>query len=144
LYRVRAGQRERGGRPHWEWAFKVLDCDVVTDPVRDAGGNVMAPPFEVMEHLRMSVLADQEGAGFCLAQPRKHQGVGVVREPQGQTALNKPGTVGHGGAGDPEPWHDRALELSSFGAGARAGRERRPRDVGGSGLLAVARPHTPR
>jgi CubicO group peptidase (beta-lactamase class C family) len=33
-------------------------------------------------------------------------GVGVVREPQGQTALNKPGTFGHGGAFGTQAWID--------------------------------------
>jgi CubicO group peptidase (beta-lactamase class C family) len=32
--------------------------------------------------------------------------VGVVREPQGQTALNKPGTFGHGGAFGTQAWID--------------------------------------
>jgi len=33
-------------------------------------------------------------------------GVGVVREPQGQTAMSKPGTFGHGGAFGTQAWID--------------------------------------
>lgn len=65
--------------PHWDIYFKVEDCDAAVAWALAHGGKVLAEPFDVMEHLRMAVLADAEGAVFCLAQLRQHAGVGVIR-----------------------------------------------------------------
>lgn len=65
--------------PHWDIYFKVEDCDAAAASALATGGKVLAEPFEVMEHLRMAVLADAEGAVFCLAQLRQHTGVGAIR-----------------------------------------------------------------
>ena len=41
----------------------------------------MAPAFDVMEYGRMAVLADPEGAGFCVWQARANAGIGIQNEP---------------------------------------------------------------
>jgi hypothetical protein len=74
-------QRERGAPPHWGVYFQVDDADASAAAVADRGGTVLAPPFEVMDHLRMAVCADPEQAVFMLDQPRRHPGVGAIREP---------------------------------------------------------------
>ena len=42
---------------------------------------VMMEPFDVMEHGRMAVLQDPQGAVFCAWQAKSHIGVGVLGEP---------------------------------------------------------------
>lgn len=71
-----------GGRPppHWDVYFKVEDCDASAAWGAAHGGKVLMEPFEVADHLRMAVLADAEGAVFCLAQLRQHAGVGAIRQ----------------------------------------------------------------
>jgi hypothetical protein len=74
-------QAAQGVTPNWAVYFKVDDADAIADRVAGAGGQVLAPPFEVMNHLRMAVCADPEGAAFQLFQPRAHGGVVAIREP---------------------------------------------------------------
>ena len=57
------------------WVDKV-DASVAT--VRDAGGTVVAESFDVMDAGRMAVVADPEGAPFCLWQAGQRQGAAVV------------------------------------------------------------------
>lgn len=67
-------------RPNWGVYFRVDDADAVAARVRAGGGQVITEPFEVLEHLRMAVCADPEGAMFSLHQPRAHPGVAAIRE----------------------------------------------------------------
>lgn len=80
-YTLMADMVAAGVPPHWGVYFKVDDCDATVQEVRAAGGKVFCEPFEVMEHLRMATVGDQEGAAFNLHQPRAHPGVGVIRAP---------------------------------------------------------------
>lgn len=79
-YTMMADEAAQGVPSHWAVYFRVEDCDASTAQARAAGAQVVAEPFEVAEHLRMSVLADPEGAMFCLCQPRAHRGVGAIHE----------------------------------------------------------------
>ena len=79
-YTMMADEVAQGLPPHWNVYFRVDDCDASTEKVRAAGGTVLVEPFEVMEHLRMAVVADPEGAPFCLCQLRAHKGVGIIHE----------------------------------------------------------------
>lgn len=67
--------------PHWSVYFRVADCDASAARACAAGGQVMVEPFDVMQHLRMAVIADPEGALFCLAEPRAHAGVELLQVP---------------------------------------------------------------
>ena len=49
--------------------------------VRDAGGTVLAGPFDVFDAGRMAVCADPQGAAFCLWQPGRHPGAEIVNAP---------------------------------------------------------------
>lgn len=69
----------QGVPPHWSVYFRVADCDASAARARDAGGQVVVEPFDVMQHLRMAVIADPEGALFCLCEPREHPGVGLMQ-----------------------------------------------------------------
>lgn len=66
------------GTSHWGVHFRVADCNAVTARAVALGGRMLAAPFELMEHVRMAVCADPEGAVFSLAQQRAHPGVDAI------------------------------------------------------------------
>src|SRR5882724_892480 len=55
-----------GTPPHWTAYLTVENADAAAEKVKAAGGKVMAPPFDVMEHGRMAVCADPLGAVFAV------------------------------------------------------------------------------
>jgi predicted enzyme related to lactoylglutathione lyase len=61
-----------GAPPHSSWNvyFGVTDADGATRRAQDLGAQVVAEPFDVAEHGRMSMLMDPTGAPFCLWQSR--------------------------------------------------------------------------
>jgi predicted enzyme related to lactoylglutathione lyase len=65
----------------WNTYIWVDDADETAAKCREAGGAVLSEPFEVMHAGRMALLADPEGAVFCLWQAREHKGARVVNEP---------------------------------------------------------------
>jgi predicted enzyme related to lactoylglutathione lyase len=64
----------------WNTYVWVESAEATTAAARDAGGTVVTEPFEVVGAGRMAVLADPEGAGFCLWQAGEHRGSRVVNE----------------------------------------------------------------
>jgi predicted enzyme related to lactoylglutathione lyase len=54
----------------WNVYFGVTDADAATRRARELGAQVVAEPFDVAEHGRMSMLVDPTGASFCLWQSR--------------------------------------------------------------------------
>lgn len=64
----------------WNTYIWVESADESASKVRDAGGNVLLEPFNVMDAGRMAVCADPEGAAFSLWQARQHRGARVVNE----------------------------------------------------------------
>jgi predicted enzyme related to lactoylglutathione lyase len=64
----------------WNTYVAVADADASTAKVRDAGGSVFMDPFDVMDAGRMAVVADPEGAMFCLWQAKENFGAAVVNE----------------------------------------------------------------
>ena len=61
-----------GAPPHsgWNVYFGVADADGATQRARELGAQVVAEPFDVADHGRMSMLVDPTGAPFCLWQSR--------------------------------------------------------------------------
>jgi hypothetical protein len=57
-------------RSNWNVYFGVADADAATARAKALGGHVVAEPFDVPDHGRMSMLLDPAGAPFCLWQPR--------------------------------------------------------------------------
>lgn len=51
--------------PHWLVYFAVDDCDATVDKVRELGGNVLKPAFD-MSQGRMAVVQDPHGAVFAV------------------------------------------------------------------------------
>jgi len=54
--------------PTWNTYVWVDSADDAAAKARAAGGTVIAEPFDVMDAGRMAVLADPEGAVFCVWQ----------------------------------------------------------------------------
>jgi predicted enzyme related to lactoylglutathione lyase len=70
-------QTAHGVPPNWAVYISVADADAAAAKVTKAGGTVIAPPFDVMEHGRMAVLQDPAGATFCIWQPKSHIGTRI-------------------------------------------------------------------
>lgn len=67
-------------RAMWNSYVAVADVDASARKVGDAGGAVFMEPFDVMDAGRMAVVADPEGAVFCLWQAKENIGAKVVNE----------------------------------------------------------------
>jgi len=67
--------------PYWTTYIASDDADATAAKVRDAGGQVMTEPFEVMDVGRMFIATDPGGAVFGVWQARAHTGVGLANEP---------------------------------------------------------------
>ena len=65
----------------WDTYIWVDDADEAAAKAREAGGSVLTEPFDVMDAGRTAVLADTEGAVFCVWQAGAHKGAQVVNEP---------------------------------------------------------------
>ena len=64
----------------WNTYIWVDSADDAAAKAREAGGAVLAEPFDVMSSGRMAVLADPEGAVFNVWQAQDHKGSQVVNE----------------------------------------------------------------
>ena len=100
------------------------DADATAAKVRDAGGTVLAGPFDVADAGRMAVFADPSGAAFAGWQAGRTKGV---------EAVNEHGSWNFSGLNTPDPAGAEAFygavfgwELSPFGDGSGSGYWRRP------------------
>jgi predicted enzyme related to lactoylglutathione lyase len=66
--------------PVWKMYVWVDSADEATARAKEAGGTALAEPFDVGDYGRMAVLADPEGAVFCLWEAREHRGAQLVNE----------------------------------------------------------------
>jgi predicted enzyme related to lactoylglutathione lyase len=64
----------------WNSYIAVASADDAAAKVRAAGGAVLADPFDVMDAGRMAVVADPEGAVFCVWEAKENIGAKVVNE----------------------------------------------------------------
>lgn len=62
----------------WNTYIRVDSADDTVARARDAGATVLAEPFDVTDAGRTAVLADPEGAAFCIWEAREHRGADVV------------------------------------------------------------------
>ena len=75
------GPLQEGAHPAWMVYFNSVDVDATAASVTAAGGQVVAPPFDVLDQGRMAVFADPTGAFFSVWQPMKMPGLGIKGEP---------------------------------------------------------------
>ena len=81
VFTQRADEREMGVPPHWSTYITVDDVDATTAQVEEVGGKVVAPPFDVFDSGRMSMITDPTGAFVSLWQPKSHIGAEIMNEP---------------------------------------------------------------
>ncbi|MDQ1541226.1 MAG: uncharacterized protein QOH29_1952 [Actinomycetota bacterium] len=67
-------------RAIWNTYIRVDSADEAAARARAAGGSLLSEPFDVMDAGRMAMLADTEGAAFCVWQARRHHGARIVNE----------------------------------------------------------------
>ncbi len=68
-------------RATWNTYVWVESADETASKVLDAGGRVVADPFDVMKAGRMAVFTDPAGAAFRVWQANEHRGAQIVNEP---------------------------------------------------------------
>jgi predicted enzyme related to lactoylglutathione lyase len=102
------GSSPPGGPPMavWNTYIAVANADESAAKAREAGGTVLMEPFDVMDAGRMAVLADPEGAAFCVWQARGSQGAELV---------NEHGTVNFNGLNTRDAESAKAFYGSVFG-----------------------------
>ncbi|HET9314669.1 MAG TPA: VOC family protein, partial [Vicinamibacteria bacterium] len=81
MYELTPEMRAQGVPAHWMPYVATDNADENVARARNAGGTVVNGPFDVMDHGRMAVLKDPQGAMFSVWQAKSHPGVGVFGEP---------------------------------------------------------------
>lgn len=109
---------QEGQTPAWTTYVSVENADATATAVRDAGGNVLAEPMDVMDLGRMAVFADPNGAVFGVWQAGSFGGAELVNE-VGTFSWNELSTR------DPERakefygavfnWTGRDMDMGDFG-----------------------------
>ena len=74
-------QKSQGMPPVWNSYITVDDVDTTVAKVEGLGGNVIMPPFDVMNAGRMAVIQDSTGACVSLWQTNQHKGAGIFNVP---------------------------------------------------------------
>lgn len=67
--------------PAWSQYIKTTDAAATAQKVKDAGGEVVMGPMDVMDQGTMAVFKDPTGAYLSIWQPKAHQGAELVNEP---------------------------------------------------------------
>lgn len=67
--------------PAWATYLCSEDADATVQAVKDAGGQLLMGPMDVMGQGRMAVMMDPTGAHVSLWQPQLHRGAEAVNEP---------------------------------------------------------------
>ena len=121
--------------PTWMTHIAVDSVDQATNRAADAGGSVLAGPFDVAPAGRMAVLSDPAGAAFCVWEARARRGAQLVNEPSAwaMSALSTP---------DPErakPFYEALFGWKTESFGPDATLFRLPGYVGGEPEQPVAR-----
>jgi uncharacterized protein len=78
--------------PGWNTYIEVESVDRTAAQIEDAGGTILAPPFDAPPAGRIAVAADPQGASFAIWEPRERRGAQLVNEPGAwsMSALNTP------------------------------------------------------
>jgi uncharacterized protein len=80
-YTLGPDKRAQGVPPHWLLYVSTVDADATAAKAAPAGGNVVVPPFDVMEFGRMAVIQDPTGAVLAIWQSKTHPGTGIEGVP---------------------------------------------------------------
>ncbi|HEY3485432.1 MAG TPA: VOC family protein, partial [Ilumatobacteraceae bacterium] len=91
---IGAAPPDAAAPPAWNTYVWVDSADAAADRAREAGGTVVSEPFDVMDAGRMAVLADPEGASFCVWEANRNKGSRIVNE-HGSVNFNNLATRDH-------------------------------------------------
>jgi predicted enzyme related to lactoylglutathione lyase len=80
LYEISKEQAAQGVPPHWLAYVSVANADQSAALAQRLGARIVMPPFDVMEHGRMAVIVDPQGATFAIWQPKAHKGTAAGGE----------------------------------------------------------------
>jgi predicted enzyme related to lactoylglutathione lyase len=80
-YTLKPEMAAQGIPPHWGIYIAVESADDAAAKAGQAGGQVLAPPFDVFDVGRMAVVLDPTGASFCVWQEKRHFGAGISGVP---------------------------------------------------------------
>lgn len=72
---------QEGQPPAWTSYVSVANAAATAAAVKEAGGNVIAEPMEVLDLGSMAIFVDPTGAVFGVWQPNAFPGAGLVNEP---------------------------------------------------------------
>ncbi len=86
-----SGPTMEGGHPAWNTYMRTADAAATTQKVRDAGGEVVVEPMQVMDAGTMAVFKDPTGAYFSVWQDGQHTGAELFNQP-GAMVWNELGT----------------------------------------------------
>ena len=81
IFAQQAEQAQQGIPPMWNTYVTVDDADATAVKVTEAGGQVIAGPFDVFDSGRMTLAMDPTGAVIAFWQAKQHIGAHVVAEP---------------------------------------------------------------
>ena len=70
IYKMGDEERAQNVPPHWKTYFTVTNTDEAVERAKEAGGSVVAGPFDVFTAGRMALLQDRQGAMFAIWQPK--------------------------------------------------------------------------
>jgi hypothetical protein len=80
LFQMEDEKRKQGIPSHWLSYISVESADAAAKKASELGGNVVAPPFDVMDVGRMAVVQDPTGGTFALWEGRRHKGAALIFE----------------------------------------------------------------
>lgn len=80
MYKLGEEETKNGIPPHWNTYIAVTSADEAAKKAAALGGKVLMDAFDVMEHGRMAILQDPQGATFCAWQAKAHAGVRLFGE----------------------------------------------------------------
>jgi predicted enzyme related to lactoylglutathione lyase len=83
IYQQRPDEQASGAPASWRSYVAVASADESARRIADAGGRLLAQPFDVFDAGRMALAEDPTGAVFAVWQARNHIGAGWTKDPGG-------------------------------------------------------------
>ena len=81
IYQQGAGEKAQGFPPQWRTYFAAASADDAAKRATDAGGTLVAGPFDIFDSGRMAIAQDPQGAVFGIWQAKQRIGYRIVSEP---------------------------------------------------------------
>lgn len=76
-----SSQPQDGTPTSWTTYISVDSADQAAEKAKNAGGSVLVRPFDALPAGRMALLADPDGAVFCVWEAKEREGAQLVNDP---------------------------------------------------------------